>query len=209
LELDGPNLVRVHDLVVDDEAVAIVMDLVEGVDLRDYLRRNGQLSPARALDVVLGVLEALAVVHEAGIVHRDVKPENILIESDAQGGLRPKLTDFGISTLTHSPRASRMTDVVGTPTYMAPELAEGEPPSPASDLYALGVVFFDLLTGVPPFDAPHPIGMLRAHREEPVPPIPGLAPAVAGILGDMLAKTPRRRPPSAREAWRALVGAAD
>jgi serine/threonine-protein kinase len=209
LALDGPNLVRVHDLVVDGDVLAVAMDLVDGVDLRRHVAEHGPPPPSAAVRIVLGVLDALAGAHAAGIAHGDVKPENILVESPEPGLIRAKLTDFGIAALAHPPAAGSRADVVGTPAYAAPESAGRERPTPAADVYSVGVVLYELFTGRPPFDAAHPTDLLRAHREEPPQLIAGLPPALAGVLGAMLAKSPRRRPPDARAAWDALADAAD
>jgi serine/threonine-protein kinase len=208
VELDAPNLVHVHDLVVDDEDTAIVMDLVEGLDLRSCLREYGPTPPSRAVDLAVGVLDALAHAHAAGIVHCDVKPENILVEPLEPGVVQARLTDFGIATLACSPTVNGLTGPVGTPTYMAPELAEHASPTPAADIYATGVVLYEMLRGKPPFDVTDPAEVARAHREAGPPPIAGLPPALADVLGTLLATSPRSRPPSARAAAEALLDAA-
>jgi serine/threonine-protein kinase len=208
-ELDGPHLVRVHDVVVDGDVVAVVMDLVDGVDLRTHVDEHGPIPPSTAVRLVLGVLDALSGAHAAGIAHGDVKPENILVESPEPGVARAKLTDFGIAALARSASAGDRTNPVGTPAYAAPESADRERPAPTADIYSVGVVLYELFTGRPPFEAAHPMDLLRAHREDPPPLIAGLPPALTGVLGAMLAKSPRRRPPDARAAWDALAYAAD
>jgi len=199
--LDHPNLVRVHDLVVEGGSAAIVMDLVDGTDLRHLLKANGTLPPADASRLILQLLNALTVVHDMGIVHRDVKPENVLVGSD--GVVR--LTDFGIARLTRGPSLTRMTGLIGTPEYLAPELAQYEIASSAADVYASGIMFYELLTGFTPFAGGHPVAVLRRHVEDPPSRPEGLPDPLWALLASMLAKDPTARP-TAEEAHRRLAG---
>ncbi|WP_250279790.1 serine/threonine-protein kinase [Frankia sp. Cppng1_Ct_nod] len=207
LAFDDPHLVKVRDIVAEGNTLAIVMDLVDGVDLRGYLRQHGSLPDAEAVELVSQVLTALAVVHEAGVVHRDVKPANIMVDATGPGGPRAMLTDFGIARLTHGPSVTRLSGAIGTPMYMAPELAEHTPASAAADLYGAGVVLYELLAGRPPFTAPNPIAMLRAHAFDAPPPIDGLSEPLWDALRRLLAKRPTDRPASAQAA-RAVLAAA-
>jgi serine/threonine-protein kinase len=186
-----PHVVRVHDLVVEGSILAIVMDLVSGGDLRSALRAEGRLAPGPAIEAIGGVAAGLVAVHRAGIVHRDVKPENVLVTA---GDPPVRLTDFGIARVVDGASLTRPTQLVGTPDYVAPELAAGRPPSPASDVYALGVMAYELLAGRRPFVGPSPAAVLRAHLDEaPVPP-PGLDPGVWAMVAACLDKDPARRP---------------
>src|SRR5690349_4891464 len=142
--LDSPNVVRLWEYVEESSRAAIVMELVNGVTLREMLGRQGPTEPEAALCVLKGSLLGLAAAHAAGVVHRDYKPENVLIDVAGQS----KLADFGIAT-----RAGRSVDVSGTPSYMAPEQWRGEPAGPASDIYAATATFVECLTGRPPFAA--------------------------------------------------------
>ncbi len=198
-----PNVVQVHDLVVEGSTLAIVMDLVDGQDLRSLLRREGVLIPARVATFGAQVASALQAAHQAGVVHRDVKPENVLIDA-ATGEAR--LTDFGIARLIDAAQASTMP--LGTPQYMAPEIADGKVPTPAVDLYSLGIMLYELSCGVPPYAGrTSTMATLRGHAYE----IPGRPEGIPDRLWDIImsltAKEPAQRPP-AEAAARELSQAA-
>lgn len=192
-----PQIVAVHDLVVEGNTLAIVMDYIDGPDLRALLRDRGTLPPAEAVDVVRQVAVALHAVHGKGIVHRDVKPENVLMAE----GRSPRLADFGIAKIVDAGQTSTM--LLGTPLYMAPELAQGRPPTAASDVYSLGIMLYELLYGVTPFAGrPSAMATLSAHANE-VPGRPGNSPDMLwDLLTAMLAKDPAVRPGSAAVADR-------
>ncbi|WP_101829878.1 serine/threonine-protein kinase [Frankia canadensis] len=200
VDLDSPGLVAVRDLVNEPDTLAIVMDLVDGPDLRAHLREFGPRPAEEAVRLTVGTLWALDSVHAAGIVHRDVKPENILIDTSDPAGPIVRLTDFGIARVINSSSQAHPTGPVGTPLYMAPELGSGAPPTPAADVYSAGVVLYEILAGSPPFDAANPMELLRAHREDEPLPIQGVPGPVWDALARMLAKSPRERPASAAEA---------
>jgi len=204
-DIDSPDLVRVLDLVNERDALAIVMELVEGTDLREYLRHEAPLSVEDAVRIVVDVLWALDTVHGAGVVHRDVKPENVLLESHGNGPA-VRLTDFGIARMVDTLSRGRTpaTGPIGTPLYMAPELGSNTPPTPSVDIYAAGIVLYELLAGMPPFDEANPTDMLAAHREQKPLPIQGVPRPVWDVLAAMLAKSPAHRPPTAADAARAL-----
>jgi serine/threonine-protein kinase len=197
LGLDHPNVVSVRDLVVDGNDLALVMDLVRGTDLRTRLDRERRLAPAAAVAIVADVADGLAAAHAAGIVHRDVKPENVLL--DMQGPLGPGgshpalLTDFGVAKLIDSPRRTRATKIIGTPDYLAPEIVEGLPPRAAVDIYALATVLYELLAGFTPFGGGHPGAVLRRHVTETVAPLPGIPDELWQLLVQNLAKAPASR----------------
>jgi serine/threonine-protein kinase len=192
--LRHPNLVAVHDLVVEGDTVAIVMDLVLGGDLRQMLRTAGTLLPAEVARVGSAIAAALAQVHAAGVVHRDVKPENVLMD----GGI-PRLTDFGISKLANSSMTGRSSLLAGTPQYVAPELAEGHDPTPAADLYSLGIMLYELCCGVTPFTGQSMLAVIRMHAEaEPGRP-DGIPDSLWELINWLLRKTPRARPQSAHQ----------
>ena len=188
--LNHPNLVKVHDLIVEGGSAAIVMDFVDGPDLRFELNRCHTLRPERAARITAQLLNALTAVHAIDVVHRDVKPENILLSSDDQ----VHLTDFGIARLANGPALTRMTGLIGTPEYLAPELAEGEQATPAADVYSAGVVLYELLTGSTPFAGGHPVAVLRRHLEESPSRPEGLPDPLWSLLDAMLDKRPDRRP---------------
>jgi len=212
LGFDHPRLVRVRDLVAEGGTLAIVMDLIDGSDLRRYLRARGSLTAPDAVALSDQVLDALAVVHAQGVVHRDIKPENILVDTSGPGQPRALVTDFGIARLTDGPAMTRRSGLIGTPRYMAPELSTGARATPAADLYSVGIVLYELLRGRAPFDAPHPMALLRAHLEQPPAPLDGLPGTLWPTLARLLAKDPAQRPPTAGEARaelaEALAGAA-
>ena len=205
--LHSPNLVPVLDLVAEGGTLAIVMELVEGADLRHTLAAGG-LTPGEAYRVLAQVAEGLSVVHAAGLVHRDIKPENVLISRDAplgdntgDGALRARLTDFGVAGAISPGSGRRLTHasrLVGTPEYVAPELATGRPATGAVDVYALGVLAYEMLSGRRPFEAEHPAGLLRAHVEDaPVRP-EGFSDQTWAVVSACLGKDPAGRPDAAR-----------
>ncbi|WP_327355694.1 serine/threonine-protein kinase [Streptomyces sp. NBC_01304] len=197
LSLDHPNVVGVRDLVVDGNDLALVMDLVRGTDVRTRLERERRLAPEAAVAIAADVADGLAAAHAAGIVHRDVKPENVLL--DMQGPLGPGgshpalLTDFGVAKLVDSPRRTRATKVIGTPDYLAPEIIEGLPPRAAVDIYALATVLYELLAGFTPFGGGHPGAVLRRHVTETVVPLPGIPDELWQLIVQCLAKAPASR----------------
>ncbi|MGV9559952.1 serine/threonine-protein kinase [Streptomyces sp. NPDC003401] len=197
LGLEHPHVVSVRDLVVDGSDLALVMDLVRGTDLRTRLDRDRRLAPEAAVAIVADVAEGLAAAHAAGIVHRDVKPENILL--DMQGPLGPGgshralLTDFGVAKLIDTPRRTRATKIIGTPDYLAPEIVEGLPPRASVDIYALATVLYELLAGFTPFGGGHPGAVLRRHVTESVAPLPGIPDELWQLIVQCLAKAPASR----------------
>ncbi|WP_033824809.1 serine/threonine-protein kinase, partial [Kitasatospora sp. MBT63] len=204
--LDHPRVVGVHDMVVDGDDLALVMELVQGTDLRTRLEHDGVLPPAVAASVIADVADGLAAAHAAGIVHRDVKPENVLLDLAAPpgpaGAPRAKLTDFGIARLVDAPRRTRATRIIGTPDYLAPEIIEGLEPRAAVDIYALATVFYELLAGTTPFGGGHTGAVLRRHVTENVPPVPGMPDGLWRIISECLAKAPASRLRAAELATR-------
>ncbi|MET8247201.1 serine/threonine-protein kinase [Streptomyces sp. NPDC005202] len=197
LGLDHPNVVSVRDLVVDGNDLALVMDLVRGTDLRTRLERDRRLAPEAAVAIVADVADGLAAAHAAGVVHRDVKPENVLLDMQGPlgpGGAHPALlTDFGVAKLIDSPKRTRATKIIGTPDYLAPEIVEGLPPRAAVDIYALATVLYELLAGFTPFGGGHPGAVLRRHVTETVVPLPGIPDELWQLLVQCLAKAPASR----------------
>ncbi|MFF8400971.1 serine/threonine-protein kinase [Streptomyces sp. NPDC015684] len=197
LGLEHPHIVTVRDLVVDGNDLALVMDLVRGTDLRTRLERERRLAPEAAVAIVADVADALAAAHAAGVVHRDVKPENVLLDMQGPlgpGGAHPALlTDFGVAKLIDSPKRTRATKIIGTPDYLAPEIVEGLPPRAAVDIYALATVLYELLAGFTPFGGGHPGAVLRRHVTETVVPLPGIPEELWQLLVQCLAKAPASR----------------
>ncbi|MFI6704163.1 serine/threonine-protein kinase [Streptomyces sp. NPDC050509] len=197
LGLDHPRVVGVHDLVVDGNDLALVMDLIRGTDLRTRLDRERRLAPEAAVAIVADVADGLAAAHAAGVVHRDVKPENILLDMEGPlgpGGAHPALlTDFGVAKLIDTPRRTKASKIIGTPDYLAPEIVEGLPPRAAVDIYALATVLYELLAGFTPFGGGHPGAVLRRHVTETVVPLPGIPEELWQLLVQCLAKAPASR----------------
>ncbi|MFF7351910.1 MULTISPECIES: serine/threonine-protein kinase [Streptomyces] len=197
LGLEHPHIVTVRDLVVDGNDLALVMDLVRGTDLRTRLERERRLAPEAAVAIVADVADALAAAHAAGVVHRDVKPENVLLDMQGPlgpGGAHPALlTDFGVAKLIDSPKRTRATKIIGTPDYLAPEIVEGLPPRAAVDIYALATVLYELLAGFTPFGGGHPGAVLRRHVTETVVPLPGIPEELWQLIVQCLAKAPASR----------------
>jgi len=192
-KLEGPNLVKVHDLVVEGETVAFVMDLVPGGDLREVLEATGRLLPSEVARIGAGIARALAAAHARGIVHGDVKPENVLMDSTTAERV-PKLTDFGIATVVASAGNRTSTSRVGTLEYMAPETAAGGPASPAVDMYALGIVLYELSCGVTPFASPSMPQTLMGHAQLLPGKPPGIAEELWAVIAQLLSKNPVARP---------------
>ncbi|HEY9371784.1 serine/threonine-protein kinase [Streptomyces sp.] len=197
LGLDHPHVVAVRDLVVDGNDLALVMDLVRGTDLRTRLDRERRLAPEAAVAIIADVADGLAAAHAAGVVHRDVKPENILLDMEGPlgpGGAHPALlTDFGVAKLIDTPRRTKATRIIGTPDYLAPEIVEGLPPRAAVDIYALATVLYELLAGFTPFGGGHPGAVLRRHVTETVVPLPGIPEELWQLIVQCLAKAPASR----------------
>jgi serine/threonine-protein kinase len=205
--LSHPHLVTVFDCGVDASMPYIVMELVAGPTLRQVLDRAGTLPAGEAVSIAAAVCEALEVAHAAGLVHRDIKPANIVL---ASGG-EVKVLDFGIARADGGAGATRTQAVLGTAAYLSPEQASGHPAEPQSDLYALGCVLFELLTGAPPFSADSTLGLAYRHvHDDPGPPSarrPGLPERLDQVTGRLLAKNPADRPPTAAAARAGLLAA--
>jgi eukaryotic-like serine/threonine-protein kinase len=191
-----PGIAQVYDYgeAGTAESPYLVLELVDGPSLAGVLAA-GPLDPGRAMDVLAQAAAGLAAAHAAGLVHRDVKPANLLVGPGGQ----VKITDFGIAYAAGSAPVTRTGLLVGTPAYLAPERAAGGQATPASDLYSLGVVGYECLTGAPPFRGV-PVEVAAAHRHRALPPLPPDVPAgVAGLIGELTAKDPAARPASAGE----------
>src|SRR4051794_13002264 len=201
--LDHPNVVTLFDFFEHDGVPYIAMEYVAGGSLRSLI---GTLELPQIFALLEGALAGLVHAEHHGIAHRDLKPENVLVTQ--RGNV--KIADFGIARAYNalSQRLTMTGKAMGTPAYMAPEQALDEPIGPSTDLYALGVIVYELLAGRPPFEADTPVGVLYCHVHKPPPPLAALAPATPRALCDwvhwLLAKAPRDRPRSAREAWDAL-----
>jgi hypothetical protein len=205
--LRHPHLVQVRDLVVEGETLAIVMDLVGGGDLRRRLAAEGTLAPGPACALLSQVLGGLTVIHQAGVAHRDLKPENVLLDSGGSAQPVAKLSDFGVARIVHGQSLTRLTGLIGTPEYMAPELAEREHGGPEADIYAAGILLYELLLGRTPFSGGHPVAVLRRHLEQPPHLPPSVPDELRELLAVLLAKQPPARP-TAADAGADLAGLA-
>lgn len=198
--LTNPYIVRIFDRgETEDEIYYIVMEYLSGGTLKDRINDEGALSARATTEVALQITEALQVAHERGIVHRDVKPQNILVADSGH----VKVTDFGIARAAEATTISQLGDILGSAKYMSPEQAAGERVSPASDLYSLGVVLYEMLTGRVPFDVATPAGVPDKHADGPPPRPkeinPGIPVAMDALVMRLLATDPRDRPESATE----------
>ena len=194
--LSHPNIAAVHDYgesvarATGERMAYLVMELVDGEPLSQRFRQDGPLDPTSALVLLRQAAAALAEAHRAGVVHRDVKPANILVDREG----RVKLTDFGIAWSAASVPLTRTGQVIGTPQYMSPEQASGETPRPASDVYALGLIGYESLTGHAAFDGDNPVTIaLKQVRQQPEP-LPAEVPdEVRSLIGTALTKDPDDR----------------
>lgn len=198
------NVVDVYDVGYDGETLYLVMQYVAGEDLKHLVERNGALDPARARDIVLQILAGLQAIHATGIIHRDIKPQNVLIGRDGIA----KVTDFGVAQVAVDVGLTTIGTTVGTAAYMAPEQARAETLSEATDLYAVGVVFYELLTGRLPFSGPTNMAMMLAHiQQEPTSPSQNGASTsdYDGVVLQAMAKSPQDRFRTAQAMTRALT----
>ncbi|MGW2741912.1 serine/threonine-protein kinase [Streptomyces sp. NPDC001450] len=193
LRLTHPNIVRVRDLVVEGDLLALVMDLVDGPDLHRYLRESGPFTPVAAALMTAQIADALAASHADGVVHRDLKPANVLLQQ-YDGQMHPMLTDFGIARLADSPGLTRTHEFVGTPAYVAPESAEGRPQTSAVDIYGAGILLYELVTGHPPFSGGTALEVLHQHLSAE-PRRPSTVPdPLWTVIERCLRKNPDERP---------------
>jgi serine/threonine-protein kinase len=206
--ISDAHVVQVFDVGQQDGWLYLVMQFVDGEDLKRYIDRRGPLPTSEARDIARQILEGLATIHRAGILHRDIKSQNVLIDHEG----RVRVTDFGIAQTSLDPSLTSAGLAVGTAAYMAPEQAEAGPLSEATDIYAVGVVLYEMLTGRLPFERPTATATMLAHiNEVPVPPsqaAPSLRipPLLDGVVLQAMAKSPGNRFRSANAMSRALAG---
>ncbi len=194
--LAHPNIAAVYDFGEDGARPFLVMELVEGETLAARLAREGPLDPAEVTRIGAAVAEALAAAHEAGVVHRDVKPGNVMLATSGQ----VKVLDFGIAATPDATTLTASGSVLGTAPYLAPERVRGDRATPASDLYALGVMLYEMLAGEAPFARETPAATALAHLHDEPPPLrarrPDTPPALAALVAALLEKDPAARPAS-------------
>ncbi|HUR51046.1 MAG TPA: PASTA domain-containing protein [Mycobacteriales bacterium] len=200
--VQAPEVVLVHDQGTDRETglAYLVMEHIAGVNLRQLLQERGALSPARAVSLVEPVLRALAAAHAAGLVHRDIKPENVLVGDDG----RVKVADFGLARAIETSNLTQTTGLlIGTVAYLAPEQVETGTADARSDVYATGVLLWELLTGRPPYDGEKPLSVAYRHVHEDVPPpstaVGGIPPALDALVVRATRRDPAQRPQDAGE----------
>ncbi|GAB2595407.1 Stk1 family PASTA domain-containing Ser/Thr kinase [Streptomyces capparidis] len=197
--LSHPNVVGVHDQGTDGEWVFLAMEYVSGCTLRDVLRGRGALHPRAALDILEPVLAALGAAHRSGLVHRDVKPENVLIGDDG----RVKVADFGLVRAVGTITSTSAETVIGSVPYLSPEQIQQRTVDARTDVYACGVLLYEMLTGSRPHDGEHAMQVMYKHVNEDVPApsakVPGLAAELDGLVARSTAREPGRRPKDAAE----------
>jgi serine/threonine-protein kinase len=216
--LSSPHAVRIRDLdETPDGDLFIVMEYLDGEELSKLMHREGRLRPERAADIGRQALHALGEAHRLGVIHRDLKPQNIFVGQSGSGRDFAKLLDFGIakvagtddgSGVRETTRLTRPGNVLGTPAYMSPEQCQGESLTPASDFYSLGVVMYEMLTGRPPFDDMNQVQILVMHAVQPPPPLPAAVASlpVGRAIMRALSKDPQERFGTAEEFSAAIAG---
>jgi len=204
--LSHPNIVTVHDFGLDRGRLFIVMEYVPGSDLKTLIRKRGRFTVGEAIPLIVQACAGIGYAHRAGLVHCDVKPHNMLVTPDK----RLKVTDFGIARALATIHPEEHADVVwGSPQYFSPEQAAGEPPSPASDVYSLGIVLYELLTGSLPFNGTTPEELGRMHLDVRPHPLheylPEVSPLLEQIVDKVLSKEPSARYRTADQLGRVLL----
>jgi serine/threonine-protein kinase len=189
--LTHPNIVTIFDFGFDQGKYFIVMEYISGMDLKSLIRSRGTIDVDEAVKMMIQISRGVGYAHRAGLIHCDLKPQNILRTNDGQ----MKITDFGIARALSTIRSDEHAEVVwGSPTYFSPEQAAGEPPSPASDVYSLGVILFEMLTGQPPFHSQDGTALGIHHQITP-PPLPrNLKPSIPSNLEQMILKVLSKEP---------------
>jgi eukaryotic-like serine/threonine-protein kinase len=205
-QLSHPNVVTVYDQGADGHILYLAMEYVPGRTLRDLLNSRGRLSPREALDVMAGVLGGLAAAHDAGIAHRDVKPENVLLNDSGA----VKVADFGLARLLVQTSQTKTGMIIGTAAYLAPEQVAGGAADARTDVYAAGIMLFELLTGRQPHTGDTPLAVAYKHVNEVVPPpssaVPGLPPALDALVALATSRDPELRPGDAGQFLSAVAG---
>lgn len=193
ISLNSPHIVKVYDLIAEGGELGIVMEYAPGMTLRESINERGLKSPTQAIEITKQVLSGLAAAHARGIVHRDIKPDNVIFDQSATGEINVLITDFGISKILDV--ATSVTQMIGTPEYMAPELIERGTVAPSVDVYATGIMLYEMLTGRTPFGGEGtPFAIANLHLTAAVNPIPGIPEELHNFLGLMLKKNPSVRP---------------
>ena len=203
--LSHPNVVTVYDFGLDDNRLYIVMEYVPGTNLKDMINERGQFSIKDTIHLMSQACFGIGYAHRSGLVHCDVKPHNMLVTP----GNRVKVTDFGIARVMATILPDEHHDIIwGSPLYFAPEQAAGEAPQPASDVYSLGIILYEMLTGELPFKSDDPVELIYLHRDtEPAPPRqlnPKIPPVLEQIILKVMSKKPAARYRTADQLGRVL-----
>ncbi|MBI0071711.1 PASTA domain-containing protein [Bifidobacterium sp. W8115] len=200
----NPHIVQVYDTGVDQGLDYLVMEYVHGISLRRDMARQGVYPLKETLRIVGEILDGLASAHRAGVIHRDIKPENILINDRGH----VEITDFGLARAAAQATLSSTGMLMGTAAYLAPETIENNEASPQSDLYAVGIIAYEMLTGTVPFASDNPVTIVFKHVHEDVPSLarvcPGIDPSVAALVSEMTDRSPEHRPDDAGKAQESL-----
>ena len=197
--LSNPNIVEVYDVGEDNGEYYIVMEYIEGKHLKNLIKKRGKLTPSEAVDIVMQITDGLSVAHDSYIIHRDIKPQNIMV---LENGL-VKITDFGIAMAMNSTQLTQTNSVMGSVHYLPPEQASGKGSTLQSDIYSIGILFYELLTGKLPFKGENAVEIALKHLKEPLPSIreelPNIPQSIENIIIKSTAKNPKNRYADARE----------
>ena len=207
--LTHPNIVNVYDVVDDDGIYFIVMELVDGITLKEYIEKNGRLNMTEAIDFSIQIASGLEAAHENHIIHRDIKPQNIIVSKN--GNI--KVTDFGIAMALNSTQLTQTNSVMGSVHYLPPEQASGKGSTTKSDIYSMGIIFYELLTGKLPFKGDNAVEIALKHMRDPLPNLrednPNIPQSIENIILKATAKNPKNRYDDARSMHEDLLTALD
>lgn len=207
--LSHPTIVEVYDVGEDDDNYYIVMEYIEGKNLKQLIKKRGNLTISEVIDIMLQLASGIAAAHESYIIHRDIKPQNIILKED--GGI--KITDFGIATALNSTQLTQTNSAMGTVYYLPPEQAAGKGSTIRSDIYSMGILLYELLTGTLPFKGDNPVEIALKHIKDPLPNIkrknPNIPQSLENVVLKATAKNPKNRYASAKEMYDDLVTVMD